>query len=183
MYLEEKTISSRLIYDGKIITVKKDTVLLENDTQTFREVIMHPGGVCIVPITQDEEVIFVRQFRYPYGRQLLEIPAGKLDKGEEPLECGKRELLEETGCTAQEYKFLGELYPTPAYLDEIIYMYMATGLSYAEQNLDEDEFLEVEYIPLKEAVNMVLSGEIKDSKTQTALLKSFVILTNKNLPD
>lgn len=183
MHLDEKTISSESIYDGKIIKVKKDTVLLENDTVAFREVIMHPGGVCIVPITHDDEVIFVRQFRYPYNKQLLEIPAGKLDTGEKPLECGKRELLEETGCTAKQYTFLGELYPTPAYLDEIIYMYMATELSYAEQNLDEDEFLEVEYIPLKKAVNMVLSGEIKDSKTQTALLKAYLLLTGGNSPD
>ena len=183
MHLEEKTISSESIYDGKIIKVKKDTVLLENDTHAFREVIMHPGGVCVVPITQDNEVIFVRQFRYPYSRQLLEIPAGKLDAGELPLECGKRELLEETGCTAKEYKFLGELYPTPAYLDEIIYMYMATHLTYTEQNLDEDEFLEVEYIPLKKAVDMVLSGEIKDSKTQTALLKAYLLTSDESLDD
>lgn len=172
MHLYEKTLKSEEIYDGRIIQIKKDTVLLENGTQAVREVIMHPGGVGIVPLTKNGDILLVRQFRYPHGKALLEIPAGKLNYGEDPFECGKRELLEETGAQADNYTFLGELYPTPAYLDEIIYMYLATNLHFSEQNLDDDEFLEVVRMPLDEAVQMVLSGEIKDAKTQAALLKA-----------
>lgn len=171
MHLFEKTVDSQVIYEGKIITLKRDTALLENGAQVTREVIVHPGGVGIVPVTEEGELLLVRQFRYPHGKVLLEIPAGKLNWGEDPFECGKRELLEETGCTAEEYTFLGELYPTPAYLNEVLYLYMAKGLHYREQNLDEDEFLDVVRVPLDEAVEMVMRGDIPDAKSQAAILK------------
>ena len=122
-------------------------------------------------------MIFVRQFRYPYKEVLLEIPAGKRDHGEEsPLECGKRELAEETGAKADKYTSLGELYPSPGYCGEVIYMFLATGLTFGDINPDEDEFLNVEKIPFDKALDMVLTGEIKDSKTQCALMKAAVIL-------
>lgn len=172
MNLTEKTIETEMIYEGKIISLKKDTALLPNGTSAFREVVMHPGGVCVAALTDKNEVLAVRQFRYPYGEVLPEIPAGKRDKGgEDPLECGIRELKEETGACAEKFIPLGELYPSPGYCDEVIYMYAATGLSYGECNPDEDEFLEVEKIPLDAFVEMIINGEIKDAKTQAAVLK------------
>lgn len=172
MNLTEKTIGTEPIFSGKIIKVKKDTALLPNGQQAFREVVMHPGGVCVAALTDKGEVLAVRQFRYPYGEVLLEIPAGKRDiGGEEPLECGKRELKEETGATAEKYYPLGILYPSPGYCDEKIYMYAATGLSYGDTDPDDDEFLEVEKIPLEQFVDMILKGEVTDAKTQAAVLK------------
>lgn len=172
MNLTEKTIASEQIFSGKIITVKRDTALLPNGEQAFREVVMHPGGVCVAALTDKGEVLAVRQFRYPYSEVLLEIPAGKRDKsGEDPLECGKRELKEETGATAENYYPLGILYPSPGYCDEKIYMFAATNLSYGECDPDDDEFLEVEKIPLEDFVDMILEGKITDAKTQAAVLK------------
>ena len=138
---------------------------------------MHNGGVCVVPITDDLQVLTVKQFRCPFKEITEEVPAGKKDsKNEDPLECGKRELLEETGATAEHYLFLGELYPTPGFCDEIIYMFAAWGLSFGETDPDDDEFLAVEKTPLDTLIDRVLKGEIKDSKTQTALLKTKMLL-------
>ena len=172
MHLYEKTLDSMVIHDGKIITVTTDTVELENGTKASREVVHHSGGVCVVPITDEGEIIFVKQFRYPFGEVLLEIPAGKLNKGENHYECGKRELVEETGAVAGEFTYLGVLYPTTAYLTEQIHMYYAKNLSYTKQNLDEDEFLDVVKIKFEKAIEMVMNNEIKDAKTQIAILKT-----------
>ncbi len=172
MNLEEKQIKAEYLYKGKIINVRRDEIELPNGAPAFREVVEHPGGVCVAALTDNDEVFFVRQYRYPYSEVILEIPAGKRDsRDEDPLECGKRELKEETGASAEKYIFLGELYPTPGYCGEIIYMFGATGLSFGEQDPDDDEFLEVERIPLEKAVEMVMSGKIKDAKTQAAVLK------------
>lgn len=172
MNLKEKQIEKNYIFNGKIINLRKDIALLPNNATAIREVVEHKGGVCIAPLTDENELIFVKQFRYPYMEEILELPAGKRDSLEEnPLECGIRELKEETGTTAQNITFLGELYPTPGYCDEIIWMYLATGLSYGECDPDEDEFLEIYKIPLEKAVEMVMNGEIKDAKTQTLVLK------------
>lgn len=167
----EKTLSKDYKYKGRIINMRVDEILLPDGKNGTREVIEHNGGVCVVPLTDENEIIMVRQYRYPYSEVLLEIPAGKRDGNEKPLICGKRELMEETGATAKEYKFLGELYPTPGYCGEIIYMYAAKGLEFGDKKPDEDEFLETERISLSTLVDMILSGEIKDSKTQTAILK------------
>lgn len=172
MHLEEKTLTSDLIYDGKVVKLYKDNVLLENGCNTSREVIKHPGGVCVVPLTEKDEVIFVTQFRYPSKSVLTEIPAGKLEWGEDHFTCGKRELKEETGCIAERYDYLGYLLPTPAYDTEVIHMYLARGLSQSEQDLDDDEFLDVRKIPFDKAIEMVMNGEITDAKTQLALLKT-----------
>lgn len=176
MHLFEKTIESKIKYEGKILTVCSDKAELENGSIVKRDVIKHSGGVCVVPVTENREVLFVRQFRYPFAKVLLEIPAGKLNYGEDHYECGLRELEEETGCTTESYQYLGCMYPTPAYDTEITYMYLASGLKDGKQHLDDDEFLEVEKIPLDKAVEMVMNNEIEDAKTQLALLKAKMIL-------
>ncbi len=177
MHLEEKQLSSELKYDGRIVKLYADTALLENGDTTLREVIRHPGGVCVVALTEENDVLFVRQFRYPHGKVLLEIPAGKLEYGEEHRDCGLRELKEETGCTCDSFEYLGNLLPTPAYDTEVIYMYLARGLHSGEQHLDSNEFLEVEKIPLDKAVEMILNNEISDAKTQVAILKTKMLLS------
>ena len=176
MNLEEKQLSFEYKFKGKIINLRVDTALLPNGATATREVVEHNGGICVVPITEKGEVLMVEQYRYPYSEVVLEIPAGKRDGDEEPLEGGKRELKEETGAVAENYTFLGELYPSPGYCGEIIYMYLATGLSYGETNPDEDEFLNLKKIPLEKAVEMIMNGEIKDAKTQAAILKTERIL-------
>ena len=132
--------------------------------------------MCILPLDEDNNVLMVRQFRYPPHKVLLEIPAGKMEYGEDHRECGLRELKEETGCTCDEFTYLGNLIPTPAYDNEVIHMYLARGLHGGEQKLDDDEFLDVEKIPLDKAVEMVMNNEIADAKTQIALLKTKAML-------
>lgn len=173
--LEEKT-DSEFIYEGRVVKLYKDTVLLENGKTATREVIKHPGGVCVVPLTDKNEILLVKQFRYPHGQVLTEIPAGKLEWGEDKFECGKRELHEETGCTADKYDYLGCLLPTPAYDTEVIHMYLARGLHSDKQKLDEDEFLDVVAVPFDEAVRMVVDNEITDAKSQLAILKTKLLL-------
>lgn len=181
MKLTEKTLSKEYKFKGKIINLRVDTAELPDGNTATREVIEHKGGVCVLPLTDNGEVIMVEQFRYPYGEVVLEIPAGKRNSyDEDPLECGKRELKEETGATAKHYTYLGELYPSPGYCGEIIYMYLATGLSFGQTHLDEDEFINTKKIPLETVVKMVQDGEIKDSKTQTAVLKTYLKLSEKN---
>lgn len=173
MNLTEKPLSGEYKYRGRIINLRVDKAELPNGAEATREVVEHPGGVCIAALTGDGCLLFVRQFRYPYQKVLLELPAGKLDPGEDPLEAGKRELREETGADASRYESLGELYPSPGYCGEIIHLYAASGLTFGEMSPDEDEFLEVEKIPLEEAARMVLRNEIPDAKTQAAVLKVY----------
>lgn len=176
MHLVEKTVSSKDIFNGRIIRVKEDKAQLENGDIVTREAVLHPGGVCIVPINENGEVLMVKQFRYPFQRPLLEIPAGKLEYGEDHFTCGKRELKEEIGAEADSFVYLGCMYPSPAYLSEIIHIYMASGLNYSSQKLDDDEFLDIVRLPLDKAVSMVLSNDIKDGKTKLALLMAERIL-------
>jgi len=171
MNFEEKQLSAEYKFEGRIIKLRVDNALLPDGKTATREVVEHNGGVCVAPLTDDGCVLAVRQYRYPYSETIVEIPAGKRDGNEDPFVCGVRELREETGATAAEYRFLGELYPSPGYCGEIIWMYAAKGLTFGEQQTDEDEFLSVEKIPLDKFVDMVLSGVVKDAKTQTAILK------------
>lgn len=177
MDLTEKALSSEYKFEGKVIRLRRDIALLPNGATAAREVVEHNGGVCVAALDDDNNVLMVRQFRYPYGEVIPEIPAGKRDSADEdPLSCGKRELKEETGASAERFIPLGELYPSPGYCGEIIWMFAATGLTFGEQDTDEDEFLTFERIPLEKAVEMVLSGEIKDAKTQAALLKLKILV-------
>lgn len=176
MDFTEKTISTRDIYKGRIVHLVEDTVLLPNGKTAGRELVLHNGGVGVIAVDDDENVLMVRQFRKPYDEVVLEIPAGKLEKGEEPLLAGMRELSEETGYEAAEYTFLGEFYPTPGYCSEIIHLYLARGLSFVGQHLDPDEFVEVEKLPLKTLVQMVMDNQIPDAKTAIAILKADKII-------
>lgn len=171
MELTEKTVSKNYVYKGRIINVRCDDALCPDSSPCKREVVEHNGGVCIAPITDNNELIFVRQFRYPYSEILLELPAGKLEIGEDPFEAGKRELEEETGTVAETYFDMGKFYPSPGYCGEIIHLYAAKDLRTTQMHPDDDEFLEVEKIPLETAVGMVMNNEIRDGKTQALIMK------------
>ena len=171
--LEEKQLRRREIFKGRVLHVVCDDVLLPNGEESVREFCIHVGAVCVIPILADGRVIMERQYRYPHSRVFYEIPAGKLDSADEdPLLAALRELREETGAVAGKMTFLGELDTSPALVSERIYMYMAEELSFTERELDEDEFLDVEYASFSELYRMVLSGEIRDAKTQVAILKA-----------
>lgn len=177
MNLNETTLSTVRHFEGRILNLRVDTVRLPNENTATREVIEHNGGVCVAALTDKRELLFVRQYRHPYGKVLLELPAGKLDsKEEDRLSAAIRELREETGAVAQNVQFLGELYPAPGYCDEILTLYLATGLSFGDTDPDEDEFLQIERIELDKAVHMVLDGEIPDGKTQALVLKVAALL-------
>lgn len=177
MGLEEKFVSREEIYDGAVLHVVRDEVELPNGKHAYREMCLHIGAVCVIPITDDGRVVMERQFRYAHGRVFFEIPAGKLDSpDEDPLSAARRELLEETGAIAEKMTYLGRLDTTPALINEKIHMYLAEGLSFGERSLDEDEFLDVELVPLSELVEMVMHGEICDGKTQIAVLKAARII-------
>lgn len=179
MDLTEKKISSRQVFDGVVVKLFVDEVELPDGKKSVREVVRHPGAVCVIPVTDSGEVIMVRQYRYAFGQPLLEVPAGKLEPGEDPLEAAMRELEEETGTVAKSIEHIGELYTTVAIIDEKIQMYLATGLTYKNAHPDDGEFLEVEKIPLDTLVSMVMNGEIKDSKTQISILKAHKILSGR----
>ena len=175
--LEEIMVASEEIFDSHVVHLFKDTVELPNGKLATRETVRHIGAVAVVPLTDDGKVIVERQFRYPLGCVITEIPAGKLDsKDEDRLSAAKRELQEETGYTAEEWIDLGDYYPAAAYTDERISLYLAKGLKQGDRNLDEDEFLDVVAVDLEELVEDVLNGTITDGKTQAALLKAYLRL-------
>ena len=164
--LDEKFVSRRQGFDGRLLKVMVDTVTLPNGRQTTREIIAHPGAVCVVPVLDDGSIIFVKQYRYAVGSVLYELPAGKLDHpNEDPLDCAKRELSEETG-----YE--------PGFTDEVIHLYLAKGLKKFNQHTDEDEFIDIEVVKPEEVRRMLLDGEIFDAKTLSALC--MMQLVNKN---
>lgn len=177
----EQTEESNGIFNGRIITVHEDTVKLVDGTLAKREIVAHNGGVAIIGLTENNEVLMVRQFRAPYKETIYEIPAGKLEKGEDPYEAAVREFGEECGCKAKVFKYIGELYPTPGYCGEIIRLYYAADLEYGEQHLDEDENLDVYKIPLEEAFERCMSGEFKDAKTQIGIMKIREMIKNGSI--
>lgn len=180
MNLKEKQLTTEYAYKGRIISLRTDTAILPDGNTAQREVVEHPGGVGVIALTNENEILMVKQYRYPYNEITLEIPAGKRDKGEDVFTTGKRELKEETGATAKTYIPLGELYPTPGYCDEIIWLYAAKDLEFYESQPDCDEFLECERVPLQKAVEMVMNNEIKDAKTVIAILKLKNLLDSKS---
>lgn len=179
MDLEEKTLSKEYAFKGRIINLRVDKVELPDGSVSTREIVEHNGGIGVLPIDDEMNVYVVKQWRSPYKRVVLEIPAGKRDGDEKPLDCGVRELKEEIGAVANEYTYLGELLPSPGYCGEIIYIYLARGLTFENQKLDEGEFLNVEKMPFKKLVEMVINGEVCDAKTQIAVLKADKLLNQK----
>ncbi len=176
MYSEEKTIKSELIFDGKVVKLFVDEAQLDNGMTAYRELIKHPGGVCVLPIDDNGDVYMVKQFRYPFMKVLYELPAGKLEFGEDHRACGIRELKEETGAEAGSFEYLGCIYPTVAYDTEIIHMYLARDLHFGDQKLDEGEFLDVVKLPFDKVFKMAMNGELPDAKTQTAVLKAKLLM-------
>ncbi len=170
--MTERKVDSETIYVGKVLHVKRDEVELPNGKHSFREYAVHKGAVCVLPLTDEGEVVLVKQYRYACGRVFLEIPAGKLESvNEDPHEAALRELREETGAQCRTLTPLGTLISSPAILTEKIRMYLAEGLTFGETDPDEDEFLEIVKMPLCELVKKVLDGEVEDAKTQTVALK------------
>ncbi len=175
----ESKISSNEIFRGRVFRVTEDQVLLENNKQASREIVHHNGGVCVAALDKDDNLLFVRQYRYAMGEEILELPAGKREKDEDPALCGIRELEEETGHQAGKFQLLTVMYPTVGYCSEVIHIYLAEDLSPTHQHLDEDEFLDVEKIPFQTALEMVLRDEIPDAKTQLAILKIYALRNQK----
>ncbi len=176
MIAVEKTISSRSVFKGNVLEFKVDTVELPDGSHATRELVCHPGGVAVVPVDKDGYVYLVRQYRKPYDEAVLEIPAGKRDKGEEPIVGAKRELSEETGLMAGRFIELGQFYPSPGYVDEVIYLYLALDLEEGEAHPDEDEFVENEKIHIDTLAEMIMDNKIKDGKTIAAILKAKMYL-------
>ncbi len=180
MSLGEEKVDSTNVYKGKLLDVFMDHVSLPDGAITTREYIKHNGAVCIVALDGKGNIAVERQFRYPFHREVIEIPAGKLDSStEDHLEAAKRELREETGITAKKFKFIGELYPSVAYTTEVIYMYLATDLSFGERELDENERINFELMPIEDLVKMIMNNKIGDAKTQLAVLKAWSLINNK----
>ena len=167
-------------YEGVIVKVTMDAVTQANGRPTFREVVHHPGGVCVLPVDEDGNACCVRQYRYPAQKHLLEAPAGKLEPGEDPLVCAVRELSEETGLTADELRPLGGYYTSPGFSTEVLHLYLARGLHRGEAHPDAGEFLDLQWIPFWELHAMVTRGEIPDAKTAVAVLQTAEILREEN---
>lgn len=176
MKLTEQTLSSRTVYQGKIVTLKVDEARLPNGARAGREVVVHPGGVCVLALREDGTVPLVRQFRYPLGAELLELPAGKLEPGEEPLSAAVRELGEEVGLEPGRMTELGHIYVSPGITTEKLYLYLAQDVRQVPVHPDEDEFLDVSFLPFDRLAELVMAGEITDGKTVTAVLKTKVLL-------
>ena len=166
----EHPLVTKLVYDGKMLKVREDTVRLPDGKTARREYVQHPGAVVIIPLLDDDTVIMERQFRYPLGRHFYELPAGKIEQGEDPLETAKRELKEECGYTAQRWQRLTTLHPCIGYSNEAIELYIARDLTYVGHALDEGEFLEVIRLPIAQALEWAKSGRITDVKAVAGLL-------------
>lgn len=168
--LTEKTITCEQVFSGRVFQVEVQTVVLMDGRSACREIVRHCGGACVLAVDDNQRIHMVRQYRKAFDRELLEIPAGKLEPGEAPAECARRELTEETGLQAKNLSLLSTIYPSPGYCSEILYIYLATGLTAGEPRPDDGEYLIGVTLSLTEALAMVDRGEIPDAKTQIALL-------------
>lgn len=168
----EVTLSSDCVYDAGFIRVMSDRVRLPSGKESGRCYVKHPGGVCVAAIDAEGSVAFVRQYRYAMAQEVLELPAGKIDEGESPEDCGRRELLEETGMTAEKFIPLGVMYPTPGYSNEGIYMFLAENAIHGQAKPDEDEFLDTVMMPFDKALYQSLTGAINDAKTVICLARA-----------
>ena len=177
MNFKEKQLKSNQIYDGKVVKLYVDDVICPNNNISKREIVKHNGGVCVLAIV-DGKIIMEKQYRYAYDEVLYELPAGKLETNEDSYLAGLRELEEETGYKAEKLIDYGMMYPTCGYSNEIIYLYVANGLSKTQRNLDEDEFIDIEYIELSKVVDMINKGIIKDAKT-ICLISKYLLANNK----
>ena len=176
MELWEKTVESETLFEGKIVTLKLDKAQLVNGRIARREVVEHPGGVAVLPLFDDGTVSIVRQFRYPFQAVVTELPAGKLERGEDHRLAGLRELEEETGLTADSFQYMGALLASPGFSDEVIHLYLARGLRQGPCHPDPDEFLELCRLPFSELLEQAMDGRLRDAKTVAGLLKTKVLL-------
>lgn len=170
MFFEEETISSERIYEGAILNLRRDMVTIHSGGTSYREIVEHNGGAVAVPITGDGKVVMVRQYRKALERPVLELPAGKIEKGEEPYATMVRELKEETGYTAGNLEFLTAFYPSVGYTNEVLYIYLATDLTHGPTCYDDHEAMDILEVDFEEAHNMVVGGEIRDAKTMLGIL-------------
>ncbi|MDD3652985.1 MAG: NUDIX hydrolase [Desulfotomaculaceae bacterium] len=175
----EKMLSTKRLYEGKVINLRVDTVTVPGGRTATREVVEHTGAVAIVPVNEKREILMVRQYRYAAGKSLLELPAGKLEPGEDPLACAQRELLEETGFAASSCQRLISFFSTPGYTNEILHLFLATGLTQKEQNLDDDENIDVEPVPFEHAINLIWEGAICDAKSVAGIFAAHYLEKNK----
>jgi ADP-ribose pyrophosphatase len=169
-HLKETLVSSELLFKGKFLHAKCDTVRLPDGKHATREYVVHPGAVVVVPLLDDGQVVLERQFRYPIGQVMIELPAGKLDAGEDPLLCGLRELHEETGYSASEWAYAGQMHLAIAYSTEVIHIYFARGLCSGERKLDAGEFLDVFTAPAQQLLDWCADGTVTDAKTLSCAL-------------
>ena len=176
MDLTEKTLSRRDIYDGRVVHLHVDEVELPNGSRSVREIVDHCPCVAVLALDEQDRVLTVTQYRYAFGRELLEIPAGKLEPGEDPVTGALRELKEETGAEPETFLPLGKLLPAPGCYGETLHLFLAKGLKFSQQQLDPDEFLNVERVPFDEMVHRCVNGEIDDAKTVAAVLRAKVLL-------
>ena len=176
MKLFEKRVDRKEVFEGQIFSVYLDQAQIGDGSIRPREVVEHSGGVCVVAVDDDRNVYMVRQFRYAYDRVILEIPAGKLEYGEDPLSAAKRELEEEIGVRAESWISLGDVWPTPGFCDEVQHLYLARGLIFGETHPDEDEFLEQVQMPFAQAFAMAADGRMQDSKSVVAILRAHLLM-------
>ena len=172
MDMEEKTLASRLIFDGRLLKLYRDEVEVATGGRSAREYVHHPGGAAVVALDGDGNVYLERQFRYPYHKVVMEIPAGKLEEGEDPFDAIRRELKEEIGAEAGRWDPLGHIMPSVGYTDEMLYLYLARDLTFGETHWDKDEFLEPFKLPFTEALERAADGRINDGKTVAALFRA-----------
>jgi len=182
MTFEEKTLETKRIYEGAIINLRRDKVTVENGT-SYREIIEHNGGAVLAAVTDEGKMVMVRQYRKPAERVMLEVPAGKIDAGETPLETARRELKEETGYTPSKVEYMTEFYPSVGYSEEVLYLYLCTGLTAGETCPDENEALDILEMGIDELYQMVMRAEIRDAKTIVAIMMVRSLAEEGKLPE